>query len=53
MDKLAVFIGIIAGIGLGLLLGREFSNRYITIIGAVLVIISILSMVVLSYKNKK
>jgi len=53
MNKTGLSIGIIAGIGLGLLLGSEFSGRYITIIGAVLVIISIVAIGVLSYKDKK
>jgi len=52
MDKIALLIGIIGGIGLGLLLGSEYSGRYITIIGAILVIISVLTMGDLSYKTK-
>ncbi len=53
MDKTGLSIGIIGGIGLGLLLGSEFSGRYITIFGAILVIISLVTMGVLSYKGKK
>ena len=53
MEKTGLSIGIIGGIGLGLLLGSEFSGRYITILGAILVIISIVAMGVLSYKGKK
>ena len=53
MDKIALLTGIIGGIGLGLLLGSEFSGRYITIIGAILVIVSILTMGALSYRTKK
>ena len=53
MEKIGLSIGIIGGIGLGLLLGSEFSGSYITIIGAILVIISIVTMGVLSYKGKK
>ena len=53
MDKTGLSIGIIGGIGLGLLLGSEFSGRYITITGAILVIISIVTMGVLSFKGKK
>ena len=52
MDKTGLFIGIIGGIGLGLLLGSEFSGRDVTIIGAILVVISIVSIGALSYKNK-
>ena len=48
-----IFIGIIGGIGLGLLLGSEYSGRNITIIGAFLVVISLIAIVFLSYKNKK
>ena len=51
MNKIGNCIGIMAGIGLGLLLGSEFSGRYITIIGAVLILISLLSMIVLSIKK--
>ena len=53
MDKTGLSVGIIGGIGLGLMLGSEFSGRYITILGAVLVIISLVAMGVLSYKGKK
>ena len=53
MDKKGLLTGIIGGIGLGLLLGSEFSGRNVTIIGAILVLISIVSIGVLSYKNKK
>ena len=51
MDKLALLIGIIGGVGLGLLLGSEFSGRYITIIGAILALISIIAIGVLSYRD--
>ena len=53
MEKTGLSVGIIGGIGLGLLLGSEFSGRYITILGAVLVIISLVAMGLLSYKDKK
>jgi len=53
MNKTGLSVGIIGGIGLGLLLGSEFPGRYITIIGAVLVIISIITIGVLSYKDRK
>ena len=53
MEKTGLSVGIIGGIGLGLLLGSEFSGRYITILGAVLVIISLVAMGILSYKGKK
>jgi len=49
MDKTGLLVGIIGGVGLGLLLGSEYSSRYFTILGAILVIISIFSMSVLSY----
>ena len=52
MNKISHGIGIITGIGLGLLLGSEFAGQYITILGALLVIISLISMIVLSLKNK-
>ncbi len=53
MEKTGLSIGIIGGIGLGLMLGSEFSGRYITILGAILVTISLVAMGVLSYRGKK
>jgi len=53
MDKTGVTISVIGGIGLGLLLGSEFSKRYLTILGAILVIISMLSTVLICCKGKK
>ena len=53
MEKAGLSIGVIGGIGLGLMLGSEFSGRYITILGAVFVIISLVAMGILSYKRKK
>ena len=53
MEKTWLSIGIIGGIGLGLMLGSEFSGRYITILGAILVTISLVAMGVLSYRGKK
>jgi len=53
IEKIGLSVGIIGGIGLGLMLGGEFSGRYITILGAVLVIISLISIGFLSYKGKK
>jgi len=53
MEKTGLSIGIIGGLGLGLMLGSEFSGRYITILGAVLVIILLVAMGVLSYKGKR
>ncbi len=52
MEKCGLGIGVIGGIGLGLLLGSEFYGRNITIIGAILVAISLISMGILSYKKK-
>ena len=53
MNKVGLSVGIIGGIGLGLLLGSEFPGREITIIGAILVIISLIALGVLSYKERK
>lgn len=53
MEKTGLAIGIIGGIGLGLLLGSEFPDSYATLLGAGLVIISIISLVALSYKKNK
>jgi hypothetical protein len=48
-----VSIGVIGGVGLGLLLGSEFSSSNITILGAILIVISLIAMGVFSYKGKK
>ena len=53
MDKSGLGIGVIGGIGLGLLLGSEYSGDNITILGAILVLISLISMGFSSYKGKK
>ena len=53
MEKDGIGIGVVGGLGLGLLLGSEFSGSNVTILGAVLIVISLVSMGVLSYKGKK
>ena len=53
MVKCGLCIGVIGGIGLGLLLGSEFSGSSVTILGTILVLISLISMGVMSYKGKK
>jgi hypothetical protein len=53
MDKIGLSIGIICGFGLGLILGSEFMGSYITILGAILIVISLISMGILSFKKKK
>lgn len=53
MDKSGLGIGVIGGIGLGIMLGSEFSGRIITISGAILIVISLISIGILSYKGKK
>ena len=53
IGKIGLSVGIIGGIGLGLMLGSEFSGRFITIVGAIFVVISLISMGFLSYKGKK
>lgn len=52
MDKIDLIIGIIGGLGLGILIGSEFSGSYITIFGGILIVLSLISMGVLSYKLK-
>jgi hypothetical protein len=52
MDKKGVSIGIIGGLGLGLLLGSEFSGSTITIIGAIAIVLSLISLVVFSFTKK-
>ena len=53
MNKSGLGIGVIGGIGLGLLLGSEYSGSNVTILGAILVVISLVSMGILSIKGKK
>ncbi len=53
MNKVGLSVGIIGGIGLGLLVGSEFPGKEITILGAILVIISLIALGVLSYKERK
>jgi hypothetical protein len=53
LDEKGLLIGVIGSIGLGLLLGSEFSGRYITIAGAILVVVALFLMGVLSYRGKK
>jgi hypothetical protein len=51
MEKLGLGIGVIGGLGLGLLLGSEFSGSYVTYFGAILIIISLVSTGYFSYKK--
>ena len=51
VDTKGLLIGIIGGLGLGLLLGSEFTGRYMTLVGAALILISLVSMVILQYKK--
>lgn len=53
MDKKGLGIGIIGGMGLGLLVGSEFSGSGITIVGAILIVVSLISMGLLAYKGKR
>jgi hypothetical protein len=46
-------IAIFLGLGLGLLIGNEFAEKIITIIGAIFVIASLISMIVLSYRKRR
>jgi len=51
MDKKGLSIGIIGGLGLGLLLGSELSGSTITLVGAGLVVISLIAMIVFSLRK--
>lgn len=51
MDKMEVGIGVLGGLGLGLLLGSEFSGSTITLIGAGLMVLFIIAMIVLSVRK--
>ena len=55
MDKnknIGFVIAVIGGIGLGLLLGNEFSGLIITIFGAIFILLSIISTIILSLNGK-
>jgi len=51
--NIGFIIAVIGGIGLGILLGSEFPGSYITIVGAILLLIVLGSLIFLSYKKKK
>ena len=53
MDKTGLGIGIMGGMGLGLLLGREFAGSYVTLLGALLIIICLSAMGIQFYHGKK
>ena len=53
MDKCGLGIGVTGGFGLGLLLGSEFSGSSITILGGLLVLLSLVLMGVFSFVGKK
>ena len=50
MEK-SIGLGILGGIGLGLLLGSEFSGTYVTIAGAILMVVFLVSLVL--FRKKK
>lgn len=52
MNNMGLIIGILAGLGLGLLLGSEFAGSTITIIGAMVLVITLIAMAFLSLKKK-
>jgi hypothetical protein len=52
MNKKDLAIGIIGGLGLGLLIGSEFSGSFITIFGGVLIVTSLIYMIYTS-KNSR
>ena len=51
-DKIGFIVCILCCIGLGLMLGSEFSGRYITIIGAGSVLVSLIGMIYFCLKKK-
>ena len=53
MEKIGLISGIIGGIGLGLMSGSEYPGRWITLLGAGLVIIFLITLGILSYQSKK
>jgi len=53
MDTFGLLVGITGGIGLGLLMGSEYSHRYVTLFGAVLAGITIVIIAISKLKSKK
>ncbi len=51
--RIELTAGIVGGIGLGLLLGSEYSGRSATLLGAGLISIFIIALGALSYQAKK
>ena len=51
MDKKGLSIGIIGGLGLGLLIGSELAGSTITLVGAGLVVIALISMILFSLRK--
>ena len=52
MDKIGVLLGVVGGIGLGILLGSEFSGTTITLVGAGIMIIFFLALGILTFLKK-
>jgi len=53
MNHLGIFIGIIGGMGLGILLGSEFSGTFSTIVGGVLAVLFLGLLVFYSFFKKR
>jgi len=53
MNVTGYILAIIGAAGLGLLVGSEYSGSSSTVVGATLVVTSIIGTVVFSFKNKK
>ena len=51
MDKIGLSVGILGGLGLGMLLGSELSGSTITLVGAGLVVLSLIAMIAFSLRK--
>ncbi len=53
MGSREIAIGITGGLGLGLLVGSEFHSKFMTVLGAVILGIALISMITLAYLEIK
>ncbi|MCW3976030.1 MAG: hypothetical protein NWE86_07300 [Candidatus Bathyarchaeota archaeon] len=52
-ERIGLSVGVIESIGLGLLLRSEYSGKFMTLVGAGLLILSLICLGAFSYKKKR
>ena len=52
MNNVDVGIGVSGGIGIGLLVGSEFSGSFVTIVGGIVTLGALAALVLFSYKDR-